>query len=363
MTIPSDIAATTGRTPPGDLAVAPRQAADRAQANEAPGEAAIEARDLVRRFGDFTAVDHLSFRVRHGEVFGFLGPNGAGKSTTIKMLCTLLTPTEGIARVNGFDVAVSPARVRQSIGIIFQDFSLDDRITAEENLQFHCMIYHVPPRERATRIRRMLEMVDLADRAKDVVRQYSGGMKRRLEIARGLLHHPRVLFLDEPTVGLDPQTRQNIWEHIHELRKREGITVFMTTHYMDEAENCDRIGVMDHSRLIALDTPLALKASLGGDVVRLRTADNAAAIAVLRERWGLAPTEEDSQLRFEVEHGDTFVPALLRDFPIGVQSLDIARPTLNDVFLQLTGRAIREESSSSVERLRGAMRRRGGRGA
>ena len=322
---------------------------------------AIEVNDLVRRFGQFAAVDHLSFRVQPGEVFGFLGPNGAGKSTTIKMLCTLLRPTEGEARVNGFDVAREPARVRESIGIIFQDYSLDDRITAEENLRFHSMIYHVPRTVRAARIAQMLEIVNLADRAGDKVRQFSGGMKRRLEIARGLLHHPTVLFLDEPTVGLDPQTRQNIWAHIHELRKREGITVFMTTHYMDEAENCDRIGIMDHARLIALDTPDALKAAMGGDVVRLRTADNAATTAFLTREYGIEAREENEALRFEVEHGDTFVPGFLRSSPVAVQSVDIARPTLNDVFLSRTGHAIRDEGADSIERLRSVLRRRGGR--
>lgn len=324
-------------------------------------EAAIEARDLVRRFESFTAVDRLSFRVKPGEVFGFLGPNGAGKSTTIKMLCTLLRPTEGWARVNGYDVARQPAEVRASIGIIFQDYSLDDRITAEENLRFHCMIYHVPSRERRARIRRVLEMVDLADRASERVRWFSGGMKRRLEIARGLLHQPAVLFLDEPTVGLDPQTRQNIWGHLHALRKEAGITIFMTTHYMDEAEQCDRIGIMDHARLIALDTPAALKARVGGDVVRLRTADNGAAAEHLRQEYRLAPVEEDGLLRFEVGQGDRFVPELLRNFPIAVQSVDMTRPTLNDVFLQLTGREIREEQASSQDRLRTALKRRGGR--
>ena len=323
-------------------------------------EHALAVHDLVRRFGAVTAVDGLSFAVRTGEVFGFLGPNGAGKSTTIKVLCTLLRPTEGTATVNGFDVVRQPAQVRASLGIIFQDYSLDDRITAEENLRFHCMIYHVPPRERARRIQRMLQMVDLTDRAGDRVRTFSGGMKRRLEIARGLLHHPAVLFLDEPTVGLDPQTRQVMWEHIRELRRREEITVFMTTHYMDEAENCDRIGIMDHARLIALDTPAALKASSGGDVVRLRTADNAAAAAVLRHDHSLEPREEDGMLRVEVAHADRFVPDLLRHFPIPVQSVDIARPTLNDVFLRLTGRTIREEGPGN-EQLRTAMRRRGGR--
>lgn len=324
---------------------------------------AIEVHDLVRRFEVFTAVDRLSFTVRPGEVFGFLGPNGAGKSTTIKMLCTLLRPTEGMARVNGYDVVQQPAQVRESLGIIFQDYSLDDRITAEENLRFHCMIYHMPAHERKARIKEVLEMVNLTDRAGERVRQFSGGMKRRLEIARGLLHHPAVLFLDEPTVGLDPQTRQNIWEHLHALRKREGITIFMTTHYMDEAENCDRIGIMDHAHLVALDTPAALKAGIGGDVVRLRAADNAALADLLRQEYGLSPAEEQGQLRFEVEQGDTFVPELLRRFPVAVQAVDIARPTLNDVFLQLTGRAIREEEASSSDRLRTALRRRGGRGA
>ncbi|HEY8292152.1 MAG TPA: ATP-binding cassette domain-containing protein [Thermomicrobiales bacterium] len=322
---------------------------------------AIEVRDLVRQFGDFTAVDHLSFSVRPGEVFGFLGPNGAGKSTTIKMLCTLLQPTGGAAFVNGFDVTRDPARVRESIGIIFQDYSLDDRITAEENLRFHSMIYHIPRDERAERIAHMLEMVNLADRAKDKVRTFSGGMKRRLEIARGLLHHPTVLFLDEPTVGLDPQTRQTIWTHIHELRRRVGITVFMTTHYMDEAENCDRIGIMDHAHLIALDTPAALKAGMGGDAVRLRTADNAATADLLARAFGVSAREEAGMLRFEVEHADTFVPRFLRHEQIDVQAVEIAPPTLNDVFLRLTGHAIRDEGADSNERLRAVMRRRGGR--
>lgn len=327
----------------------------------APHGAAIEVDGLMRKFGDFTAVDGISLRVEHGEVFGFLGPNGAGKSTTIKMLCTLLRPTAGAARVNGYDVAREPGGVRESIGIIFQDYSLDDRITAIENLRFHCMIYHVPRREREARIRQMLEMVNLADRANDRVRQFSGGMKRRLEIARGLLHRPVVLFLDEPTVGLDPQTRGNIWEHIHELRKREGITVFMTTHYMDEAENCDRIAVIDHAQIIALDTPAALKAGVGGDVVRLSTTDNAEAMAVLQREYGVTPTVEGDMLRFEIAGGNAFVPHLLTTFPVAVESVDIARPTLNDVFLHLTGRRIREEGADGAEKLRSALRRRGGR--
>ncbi len=334
-----------------------------APAGNAAGEAAIDVRDLVKRFDDFTAVDHLTFSVRPGEIFGFLGPNGAGKSTTIKMLCTLLQPTSGVATVNGYDVAREPDRVRASIGIIFQDYSLDDRITAEENLRFHCMIYHVPRRERQERIERVLELVDLADRAGDSVRTFSGGMKRRLEIARGLLHQPAILFLDEPTVGLDPQTRETLWEQIHALRRREGMTVFMTTHYMDEAEHCDRIGIIDHARLIALDTPAGLKAMIGGDVVRLGVADPAAAIVFLRERYGLNAVVEQGLMRFEVRQADRFIPELLRTIPVLVASVESAKPTLNDVFLRLTGREIRDEGAASNDRLRAALRRRGSRGA
>lgn len=329
-----------------------------------PG-AAIEVRDLVRTFGEFTAVDHLSFTVPHGEIFGFLGPNGAGKSTTIKMLCTLLRPTSGTAAVNGFDVARQPNEVRASIGIIFQDYSLDERITAEENLRFHCMIYHVPRAERQQRIAQVLDMVDLADRANDKVGTFSGGMKRRLEIARGLLHHPAVLFLDEPTVGLDPQTRERLWEQIHLLRKHQAMTVFMTTHYMDEAEHCDRIGIIDHAKLIALDTPQELKAMVGGDVVRLGVAepDLAAAREFLQQGYQITATVEGPVLRFEVAHADRFVPELLQAMPMPVTRLEIAKPTLNDVFLQLTGHAIRDEGAGSTDRLRAQLRRRSGKGA
>ena len=329
----------------------------------ASAEAAIAVRDLVRRFGEAAAVDGLTFDVGRGEIFGFLGPNGAGKSTTIKMLCTLLRPTSGTATVAGHDVVRDPAAVRAAIGIIFQDFSLDDRITAEENLRFHCMIYHVPRAERRRRIAQVLELVGLADRAHDKVRTFSGGMKRRLEIARGLLHRPDVLFLDEPTVGLDPQTRDALWGRIHDLRRQEGMTVFMTTHYMDEAEHCDRIGIIDHARMIALDTPAELKEGIGGDVVRLRTADDARAAEFLRREFGTTAAVEDGRLRFEVRHADRFLPGLLRAIPVPVESVDIAKPTLNDVFLRLTGREIREEGAAANDQLRASLRRRGRRGA
>lgn len=334
-----------------------------ATANRTSTAPAIEVEHLVRKFDDFTAVNDVSFAVAPGEVFGFLGPNGAGKSTTIKMLCTLLKPTSGTARIDGHDVVKDPSGVRNSIGIIFQDYSLDDRITAEENLRFHCMIYHVPRSIRAERIAQVLAMVDLTDRAKDRVRTFSGGMKRRLEIARGLLHHPSVLFLDEPTVGLDPQTRQNIWEHINELRVQHGITVFMTTHYMDEAEYCDRIAIMDHAQLIALDTPAQLKASLGGDRIRLRTEDNEAALDILGSRYGQEALIEGDTVVFTVANGGEFAPELLRTFPLPVRSVEIIQPTLNDVFLQITGREIRDEGADKRDKLRSQLQRRGNRGA
>ena len=219
----------------------------------------IEVERLVKRYNGMTAVNDLSFAVEPGELFAFLGPNGAGKTTTINILCTLLAPTSGATRVAGFDCLRQPTEVRARIGIIFQDPSLDERLTAWENLLFHAMIYHVPARERRDRIERVLAMVELSDWRRTIVKRFSGGMKRRLEIARGLLHRPTVLFLDEPTIGLDPQTRRRLWAFMARLRQESQITIFLTTHYLEEAEVCDRVAIMDHGRLVALDTPAVLK--------------------------------------------------------------------------------------------------------
>ncbi len=249
----------------------------------AVSDSIIQVEELERKFGEMTAVKQISFEVKQGEIFGFLGPNGAGKTTTINMLCTLLKPTSGRAILNGFDVCTNKNDVRESIGLVFQDPSLDDRLTALENLQFHAVVYRVPMAERASRIKEVLEMVELTDRANERVETYSGGMKRRLEIARGLLHYPKVLFLDEPTIGLDPQTRNHIWNYVAELKQHEDITIFLTTHYMDEAENCDRIAIIDHGKIIALDTPEQLKGMVGGDVVKIKTADDPAAERELKE--------------------------------------------------------------------------------
>ena len=321
----------------------------------------VEVEGLVRRYGTFTAVDGISFDVGAGEVFGFLGPNGAGKSTTIGMLCTLLRPTAGRAVVNGFDVVRRSDDVRRSIGLIFQDPSLDNYLTAQENLDFHAFAYDVPRAEARERADELLAMVELAERRHDQVKTFSGGMKRRLEIARGLLHRPRVLFLDEPTLGLDPQTRGHIWEYILDLREREGVTLFLTTHYMDEAEHCDRIAIIDHGKIVALDTPSKLKAGVGGDVVVLRTDDNAHARDEIRARFGLEPETRDGELRLEVPRGDEFIPDLVRGLSGRITSIGVHRPTLDDVFLKLTGRAIRDEEASSTDALRQMGRMWGGR--
>lgn len=319
---------------------------------------AIETENLVKRFGELTAVKDVSFTVRQGEIFGFLGPNGAGKTTTINMLCTLLRITAGRAMVNGFDVSSQASAVRKSIGLIFQDPSLDEQLTGMENLMFHAMMYGVPRDVFKRRSTEVLEMVDLADRAGELVRNYSGGMKRRLEIARGLLHHPKVLFLDEPTLGLDPQTRRHIWEHIDRLHERENVTVFLTTHYMDEAEICDRIAIIDHGEVVALDSPDALKRMVGGDIVTVRTNNNPLAIEKLQQAHGLQPrVGPEGQLIVEIERGDRFIPKMVSAFangeaPVDIETVNLRRPTLEDVFIKLTGHAIREEEASTKDQMR-----------
>jgi ABC-2 type transport system ATP-binding protein len=250
---------------------------------DTPGPA-ISVNNLKKQFGDFEAVKGVSFEVGAAEVFGFLGPNGAGKSTTINMLCTLLKPTSGEARVAGHDVVKERDDVRRNIGLVFQDPTLDGYLTAEQNLKLHAELYGVPSDLVKPRMEQVLRMVGLLDRKDGQVMMFSGGMRRRLEIARGLMHSPRVLFLDEPTIGLDPQTRRSIWAYIRELQEREEITIFMTTHYMDEAEWCDRIAIMDKGEIVALDTPQTLKAGVGADRVTIETHDNDAAIAALQHR-------------------------------------------------------------------------------
>jgi ABC-2 type transport system ATP-binding protein len=319
----------------------------------------IEARGLVKRFGEVEAVRGLDLAVRPGETFGFLGPNGAGKSTTIKILCTLAKPTEGEATVAGFDVVRERAAVRRNIGLVFQDPTLDTYLSAAQNLRFHGELYGVPRAVIAERSKQVLEMVGLWDRRESKVATFSGGMKRRLEIARGLLHSPRVLFLDEPTVGLDPQTRLSIWNYLGELRKSEAITIFMTTHYMDEAEHCDRIAIINEGRIIALDTPDALKASVGTDRVQISTADDDEAIAAIARLFDIAAERRDGQVMFHVPDGERFVPRLFAELPVAIRSVSVARPSLDDVFLTYTGTTIRDAEASAGEGMRAFARARG----
>lgn len=316
----------------------------------------IEVEHIVKKFGDFAAVKDISFWVEEGEIFGFLGPNGAGKTTTINILCTLLKPTSGRAVLNNYDVARQQSQVRQSIGLVFQDPSLDERLTALENLEFHAFVYNVPAKLSRQRMEEVLKLVELWERRDSLVKTFSGGMKRRLEIARGLLHYPKVLFLDEPTLGLDPQTRQRIWDKIHELREREGTTIFLTTHYMEEAENAQRIAIIDEGRIIAMDTPEALKQKVGKDIINLKARNNGQAAAEIRERFNIPVKEGREDLTLEVTKGSEFIPQLVNTLETEVLSISLRRPTLDDVFLKLTGKAIREEQAGGGEELRGIMR-------
>lgn len=318
----------------------------------------IEASNLVKRFGELEAVKGVSFSVKEGEIFGFLGPNGAGKTTTINILCTLLKPTDGQAKVNGYDVIKERSQVRQSIGLVFQEPALDDYLTAEQNLRFHGYAYGIPKNVLEPRLKELLEMMELWDRRKGKINTYSGGMKRRLEIARGLLHHPRVLFLDEPTLGLDPQTRRRIWDYIHDLRKRENLAIFMTTHYMDEAENCDRIAIIDYGRTVALDTLEKLKDGVGGDVISVKTEDNEEAVRLLEGQYKLKPGIENGIISFTVPHGEEFLPKFVSGFPLRLLSIGLRRPTLEDVFLKLTGRNIREQEVDSMQKMKNMARMR-----
>jgi len=322
------------------------------------GTPAVEAIHLSKRYEDVQAVRDVSFSVPRGEVFAFLGPNGAGKSTTIKMLCTLARPSGGQARVAGFDVQRQPKAVRRRIGLVFQEQTLDQQLTAEENLRFHAVLYGIPRELVGPRIDRVLELVALTERRSDLVSKYSGGMARRLEIARGMLHTPTVLFLDEPTLGLDPQTRALMWQDVLRMRAEEGVTVFLTTHYMDEAEYADRIAIIDYGRIVALDAPDNLKALVGSDSVELQTADDGRAAEALRKADLRVERTVDGILVF-VPDGEAQVARLIGIAAVPVHKVHVHRPTLDDVFLHFTGREIREQGPagpSAMVRAWGARR-------
>ena len=318
---------------------------------------AISVHELVKSFGEVEAVKGVEFDVATGEVFGFLGPNGAGKTTTINMLCTLAKPTSGSATVAGHDVVSERDDVRRNIGLVFQDPTLDGYMTGEQNLRMHAELYGVQRELVAARMEQVLRMVGLWERKDHVVGTYSGGMRRRLEIARGLMHSPRVLFLDEPTIGLDPQTRRSIWSYIRELKEREEITIFMTTHYMDEAEWCDRIAIMDHGEIVALDAPEALKAQVGTDRVTIHVDDNERALAALLEHFGIEARISEDAVTFGVPQGEEFVPRLFAELGLPIRSVNVSRPTLDDVFMSYTGTTIRDaEEDPAANRSRQMMK-------
>ena len=322
----------------------------------------IETIQLTKEYNSVKAVDNLNITVESGEIFALLGPNGAGKTTTISMLCTILKPTSGTATVNGFDIVKEPNNVRESIGIVFQDPSIDDRLTGRENLQMHANLYGVPASEQTDRINRILKLIELEDRADDLMRTYSGGMRRRLELGRGLIHYPKVLFLDEPTVGLDPQTRDHIWKYIRDLKEAHDITVVLTTHYMDEADRLsDRIAIMDYGKIVILDTPNKLKETLEGDVVVVR-ANNISALSELVTKWlGFNQKQVvDGALEITVRNGKVAMPRIMElatQNNVYVESILLREPNLEDVFLHYTGRNIREDTSRELHGLSAARRR------
>jgi len=307
---------------------------------------AVSVVGLTKQFGEVTAVDDVSFNVGAGEVFALLGPNGAGKSSTINILCTLALASSGRAAVAGFDVTLDADDVRRHIGLVFQEQTLDDQLTARENLRFHAVLYGVPRSQREGRIDEVLSLVKLRERGGDLVSTFSGGMARRLEIARAMLHTPTVLFLDEPTIGLDPQTRALMWQDVLNLREERGVTIFLTTHYMDEAEVADRIAIIDYGRIVALDTPANLKALIGADTIDLQTSDDDAATVAITAA-GFNASRGSEGVTVFTKDGEGQVARLIEVIGPGVRSVHVHRPTLDDVFMHFTGREIREQSGDS----------------
>jgi ABC-2 type transport system ATP-binding protein len=327
------------------------------------GANAIVVENLTKKFGDFTAVDGISFSVQKGELFGLLGPNGAGKTTTINMLSTLLKLTSGRAEVAGFDVAGNRGDVRQSIGVVFQDPALDSNLTGRENLEFHGIMYGVPKKVRDERINEVLKLVELEDKANVLVEKYSGGMKRRLEIARGLIHKPKVLFLDEPTIGLDAQTRRHIWDYIKKLKSEGDVAIILTTHYMEEADYlCDRVAIIDHGKIVVMDTPEKLKHSLGGDVVCAQSQESEKLVKLLEKtKWVMSVKKLEGSVCITMEHGEKRIPELIvsaEKAGIKISSVNLHEPSLEDVFIHYTGKTIRDEEGSGNDALRMRMRAR-----
>ncbi len=304
--------------------------------------AIIKVKDFTKKYGDFTAVDDISFEVEEGTIFAFLGPNGAGKSTTINTLCTIFEKTSGTLMIDGKDVSTQKSEVRSSIGVVFQDSTLDAKMTIEENLRMHCIFYHIPKQEIEERIQFVLTLVDLLAERKKIVSALSGGMKRRVEIARGLIHYPKVLFLDEPTTGLDPQTRTHIWSYIRKLQKERNITIFLTTHYMEEAEICNKVAIMDGGKIVAHDTPYALKKEFTKDKAFITTKDGEKLEEIL-EHFQLSYVKKEGYYKVDAENTDLLLQAISQHKE-HIVDIEIKKGTFNDVFLEITGKKIREEA-------------------
>ncbi len=321
----------------------------------------IESEGLTKRFGEVLAVDNVTFQVKEGEIFGFLGPNGAGKTTTINMLITLIKPTKGTARVAGYDVIKEPSEVRKKIGVVFQDPTLDRRLTGWENLYIHGRLYGISSKELKSKIKELIEFVELKGWENKIVQQYSGGMIRRLEIARALLYNPEVLFLDEPTLGLDPQSRARVWDYIKQIKKEEGMTIFLTTHYMEEAEKlCDRVAIIDHGRIIALGTVEELKSIVGNEIIYLNAILNGHGKDFIERIRALDSIQElkvlkDGVISLSVNKAPEAIPVVLQEaqkLGIEIKEVRYLRPSLEDVFLQLTGKGLRDEEASFFDHVR-----------
>ena len=310
---------------------------------------AIQVDGLTHRYGDRTAVDDVSFSVASAEIFGLLGPNGSGKTTIFRILSTLVRPSAGDISVFGADIRRDAEAVRRSFGVVFQRPSVDPKLSVLENLRHHGRLYGIAGAELASRCEEMLGRVGLSDRASDYVETLSGGLQRRVELAKGLLHRPRLLLLDEPSTGLDPGARREFNRHLLELRDRDGVTIVLTTHYMEEAERCDRVGIMDEGRLVQVDAPAALKASVGGDVVTIHTDDTVGLGTRIRERFGVDAADVDGSLRIEREDGHDLVRELVEAFPDEVQSVTFGKPTLEDAFIHITGRRLWESGEEAVQ--------------
>jgi len=313
----------------------------------------IAVRDLLHRYENRTALNSISFEVQAAELFGLLGPNGSGKTTLFRILSTLMVPSAGTATIAGIDAVRDPGALRRKIGVVFQAQSVDPKLTARENLWHQGHLYGLRGTQLRTRINEILSRVGLLDRANDRVETFSGGMQRRIELAKGLLHHPEVLLLDEPTTGLDPGARRDLWQYLAMLRDQEHVSIIVTTHLMEEAERCDRLAILNEGNLVALGTPEALTREIGGDVILLEARDPQVLATQIRDHFHVDAVVLDNRVRLEIENGHRFVPEVVEAFPGEIQSLSVSKPTLEDVFIHRTGHRFWNEGAESDDTKRG----------